>query len=541
MWVQLRRALKGLVFILVVVSLLQIGVTFIYVTSPSGRGLYSVNGDYPTRISVDWLRNASLSELRDLIARRLDPMGFVSIQLQDSQTAEQCHRPWTQPDGSFNLTHDTTQYFRSLGELKCLQEGTDFLVALGNMTRCPCRKGWSGVSCSIPDSVRYSNYPFKTEGDPKVRITPRRIIQAMPFNVEFEMLEARFAEVGDIVDVFMLLESNYTAYGDPKPLRLLDRLKAGYYADVACKIVHVFLDYFPKGADSNGWIADNIHRDYIASHGLAKQIKHYRLDDVFFLSDADELVSRENMLFLKLHDNWPEPVGFHLQRNTYGFFWRPNAVPVHIIGGVTIGVLTRVLKSKAISIRSGPAALTKHSNDLKIYQKAYPDAQKVNKLWSFGNKSHPAGFHCSWCCPAECMLIKLVSAQNGDFPRWGDYSAKRNLTYIRGIIQRGLWFDNKSTFKKGDIKTDFQFAPQHMLSNWEKYKHILVNPYVNKSLIISDQDLLDNTAKVLPKKSNAVTKPNRTGKTNVKNSQTIENVTQTNSQRVHHKNITKIS
>lgn len=77
------------------------------------------------------------------------------------------------------------------------------------------------------------------------------------------MLEARFLEIGDVVDVFLILESNFTAYGSPKPLRVLTALQQGKYAEYAHKIVHVMLDYFPAAAHTDGWIIDNLLRDHI--------------------------------------------------------------------------------------------------------------------------------------------------------------------------------------------------------------------------------------------------------------------------------------
>lgn len=82
-------------------------------------------------------------------------------------------------------------------------------------------------------------------------------------NVEFEMLEIRLHELGDIVDVFLILESNYTAYGDPKSLRLRDELASGKHAKYASKIVYVLLDYFPAEGRTNGWIIMDLLREHL--------------------------------------------------------------------------------------------------------------------------------------------------------------------------------------------------------------------------------------------------------------------------------------
>ena len=53
----------------------------------------------------------------------------------------------------------------------------------------------------------------------------RKIIYAFPFTQEFEMLEAIFNETGDLIEKYIVLESNYSAFGEKKPRRLDARLK----------------------------------------------------------------------------------------------------------------------------------------------------------------------------------------------------------------------------------------------------------------------------------------------------------------------------
>ena len=41
----------------------------------------------------------------------------------------------------------------------------------------------------------------------------RRIVYAMPFNHEFDLLDVKVNELSSVVDLFVILESNYTAAG----------------------------------------------------------------------------------------------------------------------------------------------------------------------------------------------------------------------------------------------------------------------------------------------------------------------------------------
>ena len=399
----------------------------------------------------------------------------IMKQLENSSGASCQHKPWEAPDGVFNLKQDENPYFVKFGGGLCLTEGTN-ISSSTKSGRCVCRSGWHGNWCSIPDVVNFSNYPFQ-RFPLQLREKPRRIVSALPFNLEFEMLEARFGDLGDIVDVFMILESNYTAYGDPKPLRLLERLKGGQYSGVACKIDHVFLPYFPKEAHRDGWIADSLLRNYIGEHGVVKQLRNYTQEDIFWLSDADELPSRQAMLFLKVHDGYPEPIKIHLQKHTFGFFWRPEGGrTTHVTAGVTFGLLTRVFSYHAIVIRRAASELLRQSSKLNAYLKT---GAKVRE-WSVGREDLPGGWHCSWCGPPEHILVKLVSAQNGDFPRWGDYPSKRNLDYIKGLIRQGMWFNDKIKFEKTEPGNKM-YAPPHILKHSHLYKHILYNPYESRT------------------------------------------------------------
>jgi hypothetical protein len=94
--------------------------------------------------------------------------------------------------------------------------------------------------------------------------------------------------------------------------------------------------------------------------------------------------------------------------------------------------------------------------------------------WTIGSDDNDmTGWHCSWCLDAEGIRLKLVSAQNGDFPRWGDYPEKCNITYIKRLVATGTWFDDVSTMKRRDVIS----GPTSLMKNREKYKHLIENVY----------------------------------------------------------------
>lgn len=358
----------------------------------------------------------------------------------------------------------------------CFKEGTDMTQTTSGS--CFCKSGWHGAACSIPTVVFNSETPWKKDSL-VLRRNPRRIIQAFPFNMEFELLEIRFAEISDVVDVFLILESNFTAYGTAKELHFLRRLQNNSYPDVEHKIVHVFLDHFPDKAHKDGWIADGLHRNYIGTEGL-KRILGWEMSDLFVLTDADELPLREALVFLKWHDGYTEPVSFTVRWSVYGFFWSPRyqarGMPIvkELSVCVTMGMLVYVFRFQVYSIRSASKFITNHPLDVKLYMDM---GGRVNQ-WTLGTDTQAAGWHCSWCLDPERILNKLVSAQNGDFPRWGDFPEKRNISYIKSLVGKGMWFDDRSTMVRVNASW---FGPKSLLENGEKYSQLITNMYEDNS------------------------------------------------------------
>ena len=363
-----------------------------------------------------------------------------------------------------------TDYFINREGHRCFEEGT---FSVDKMKGCICHEDYFGKWCSFP--VGLKGAPFDLN---KVvpRDRPRRIIYGTPFSIEFEMFEARMAELGEIVELFMVSESIYSGHGDRKPLRLLEKLREGYVSSMHKKIFYVYIDYFPKGAYSNGWLADNLPRDALGV-ALKKNVVNVRHDDLYILTDTDELPTRQAVLFFKLHDGYPEPFGFLLHTRTFGFFWHSTRCPIS--AGGTIGMVTHVLEHKVIKLRNPAGHLPKLGVQLKMYMKTGANV----KPWIMGNEGNNyVGWHCSWCTKPEGIRIKLISAINADFPRWGDYPEKCKIPYIQALVKRGMWFDDKSTMKRCSVNSPM-YAPLYILQHWRKFEYILVNPYLKSGSI----------------------------------------------------------
>lgn len=246
------------------------------------------------------------------------------------------------------LEDDEFSHFQPVGLAPlCYLEGTSVSKTLSsNSSKCLCRANYFGHECGIPAAVWHRTISKKYHRWPlKPRKVPRRIIHGLNINHEIEFFRVRLEELKvvkkkaikklnsiilknefnlneqDAVDVYIVCESNYTAHGDAKPLHLMDKLRSGYMGAYHSKIVHVPLYKFPPEGRENGWFIDMYLRTYMGIHGM-KRVHGVRSDDLFVLLDADEIPTREVLMFLKLYDGYPEPVRLAMRWSVFGFFWK---------------------------------------------------------------------------------------------------------------------------------------------------------------------------------------------------------------------------
>ena len=362
------------------------------------------------------------------------------------------------------------KYFEKIGaNTFCLKEGMDFLIKNG--TQCHCKLRWHGQSCSMHDVVYTSEYPRDVYAF-LIASEPKRIINALPFTHEFDLLEARMHELADVVDLFLIVESNYTAAGHPRPRLLQNKLNQGYLQEFHYKILYVPLGYFPQKGYYNGWIMDALLRNY-AAEGL-KQIQNLKENDILVINDADELPKRETLLFLKLHDGYPEPIGFNYVHNVYGFYWRGRDKITHAFGACSIAMLLHFFNWEPYRLRSAPSQMNTNKEALDHYK--YKHRGTIRE-WSFGHKENeiPCGWHCSWCFRPQGIKTKLEGAHWSDLPRWGAFPSKTTLDYIANLTINGLWFDDRTKLLPSVSRLSDWYAPQYVKSHFDKYQYLLVN------------------------------------------------------------------
>ncbi|XP_037523664.2 beta-1,4-mannosyl-glycoprotein 4-beta-N-acetylglucosaminyltransferase [Rhipicephalus sanguineus] len=347
---------------------------------------------------------------------------------------------------------------KSYGAPRCFSEGT---VPGLSTIKCVCRNGWNGVECSIPDAV-WTTREFQvwySSGRITRRSRPRAIVNGLVFNHELDLLEIRINELGNAVDHYIVCESNYTFFGTAKPLHLRSNLSAGFLRENAHKIILVTVGVYNYG-DGDPWAPENHFRRSIWLEGQ-RSLKHLRDDDLFMIADADEIPSREVLLFLKHHDGYGEPVGVSLRWFMYGFFWE-NSRPVEVGGACTVAFLRNVYENDTLKLRR---------TDSYVY-KSLPHTGTTQRKWTImGAWPRYAGWHCSWCFDVHGIQMKLAAAQRDDGIRWGDIAQKGDPAYISGLRKSGRYFDDSGPLETCDAH---EAAPAYVRKNAGRFSYLMV-------------------------------------------------------------------
>jgi beta-1,4-mannosyl-glycoprotein beta-1,4-N-acetylglucosaminyltransferase len=108
------------------------------------------------------------------------------------------------------------------------------------------------------------------------------IIEAVLFNNELELLDARFHEGDGFVDQWVIIESPVTFTGEPKPLHFNEAASLGRFRNYMDRVLHVVAE--PEEIDDDPWEREATQRD-----ALLSVLSEFDDDDLVVLSDGDEL------------------------------------------------------------------------------------------------------------------------------------------------------------------------------------------------------------------------------------------------------------
>eukprot|EP01116_Phalansterium_solitarium_P021525 TRINITY_DN6723_c0_g1_i1.p1 TRINITY_DN6723_c0_g1~~TRINITY_DN6723_c0_g1_i1.p1 ORF type:complete len:576 (+),score=169.16 TRINITY_DN6723_c0_g1_i1:102-1829(+) len=309
---------------------------------------------------------------------------------------------------------------------------------------CVCRSGWAGDDCGVPSVIQSSYADWQTRF--KRRQTPIRVYDCFQFAKEVDMLEIRLANLEGIADYRILSESAWSAHGDPKTM-YFELVKDSRMARWRDSIVHLRLFDKPPTAT---WENENFVRNMIGVRGLPKlrKVVDVSPDDLFIVSDLDELIDRDVVLFLKLYQGYEETLGVSYRWTYYGFFWvNPHRTNLPAI--CTVRYLTEELGSSGQRVRNTNPSVT--------LGRSHPDG---------------AGWHCGWCMPAIDFGMKLFFAPSGDGFRFGDVASNYDHEFLVCSRWAGRWFDGSHDGREHTADSQY-VAPPYLLANRDRFGYLV--------------------------------------------------------------------
>ncbi|KAH7307523.1 hypothetical protein KP509_22G063500 [Ceratopteris richardii] len=144
------------------------------------------------------------------------------------------------------------------------------------------------------------------------RHQPRRVFDAIIFNHELDLLEIRWRELDSVVSKFLIVESNTTFTGLPKPLFFAANRHRFRFADLGGRIIYRFFPGRKLRKQESPFEIESKQRRTM-SKLLAESGIHE--GDLVIMSDTDEIPSAHTIRLLQWCDDIP-PV-LHLQMSNY--------------------------------------------------------------------------------------------------------------------------------------------------------------------------------------------------------------------------------
>lgn len=139
-----------------------------------------------------------------------------------------------------------------------------------------------------------------------------KVYDAIIFSVELDLLQIRIRELWDVVDTFIILESNATFTGKHKPYTFDQHKKDFEFA--ASKIHHVMIQQHELPPGEGPFYNEGQMR--VAMNAEIEKAGA-KTGDMILMSDVDEIIRSKTLYLLKMCDGVPDEL--HLQLRNYMF------------------------------------------------------------------------------------------------------------------------------------------------------------------------------------------------------------------------------
>ncbi|XP_042883191.1 beta-1,4-mannosyl-glycoprotein 4-beta-N-acetylglucosaminyltransferase-like [Penaeus japonicus] len=358
--------------------------------------------------------------------------------------------------------HEMSHYYTFFGKDLCVKEG--IIAEESSEGNCVCRKGWKGRRCGVPEVMQKAKWMQNEElsKNLQLRKRARRVILVTPFSYEFDIFETNVNELNGLVDIFVIGETNYTEPGSKTSLPVLNKLKKEWLKDFQDRIIYVPVT--ESDLKKSSFMQNLVHT------GL-RLVSDIRPDDLFILTNGEEILSRDVLTFLKLFQGYPLPVKCQYREHVYGFYWRAlksiNTTQPQVCAS-SFQFLANAFEYQVSRLQEGSVL----EEDLNFFT---THEQPVSE-WTVPD----AGWKCHLCLSVQNIFRKFLNLPKSYRPKWFTESSSAMLPFIQRLVKFGQ-DEHLAPIGKANSPSQDNL-PSYLWNNKENFNHLLKNPYETISI-----------------------------------------------------------
>lgn len=320
----------------------------------------------------------------------------------------------------------------------CFINGTDLKVmqrSSGVNWSCDCIGGWHGPDCGQPEVIwrafLASRKSINIRG-------PRKFHRCIVYTFEVDkyskiLAEIRVNELAKVVDLFVLFEKNKSNY-------LKETLNNGFLKSFHHKILYAN----DERAKKLSWLKQNV-------------IKNLKDDDLILINNSSDIPNSVVIDFLKLYDNWQEPINFRLKWSVYGFFWTHPWRTALKGGACSFGYLRKYLNNDVSQL---------------LNNKTFASRRGI----TVGDLNHFGGWLCEFCIDEPASIVDLLYKNITNQPVRIE-ADKIDGAYVEDLIENGVYLDGKTELIRSRRYQELYYAPNYVVENSWKYDFLYTNLY----------------------------------------------------------------
>lgn len=367
-----------------------------------------------------------------------NPISFISTSLRNNTRSQITF--YTEKNKFILRSKYVEDLYENFNTSLCYKSGTDIKLMKRSKDahwKCLCLPGWHGNNCGQPEVIWRALLTYKK---PQLIAGPRRIQRRLVHFTEIDIISAEFVEITlyelrDVADLFIIFDYS-------SDLSIKNKLSSGFLRDLYNKILYI------TGANYNS-----------AWKKAKRVIKNLRDDDIFFINNPFEIPNARALQFLKLYNEWPEPLTLRLRWSVYGFFWKHPEKTILTTRGCTIKYLYEALDNNLDSLKSKFI-----SND--------------NQGFIVGDLNHFGGWFCEFCIEPTLIISSLqINLVNNSIMTDKLGSKKIDVAYLEDLIENGVYLDGKMELVRAHRSNENYYAPTFVSNNSWKYDWLLTNLY----------------------------------------------------------------